>query len=77
MSNSIEKWQEDANIRGMSQETIKKYSWDILQFATFSASCGVDILAADRALIRSWIDQFSTGALVQKGHFGAPAAALI
>jgi integrase/recombinase XerD len=60
MKEELEKWQEDANIRGMSQETIKKYSWDILQFATFSEACGVEILAADRASIRSWIDERRT-----------------
>jgi integrase/recombinase XerD len=57
MSEQLEKWQEDANIRGMSPETIKKYSWDIRQFEDFAESRGVTSLAADRTLIRSWVDE--------------------
>lgn len=53
----LEKWQEDARIRGMSPETIKKYSWDIRQFEDFAESRGSTPLAADRAIIRSWVDE--------------------
>lgn len=56
MSGELEKWQEDARIRGMSPDTIRKYSYDILQFEAFAVERGVSPLAADRALIRSWID---------------------
>ncbi len=57
MSEELEKWQEDANIRGMSRLTIEKYSWDIRQFEDFAESRKMAALAADRELIRSWVDE--------------------
>jgi integrase/recombinase XerD len=53
----LERWREDAAIRGMSPETIKKYSWDIKQFINFSESKGKAVLAADRTLLRAWVDE--------------------
>lgn len=57
MSGELEKWQEDANIRGMSPVTIEKYSWDIRQFEDFAKTQEFAALAADRSLIRSWVDE--------------------
>jgi len=37
----IGKWQEDARIRGMSPDTIRKYSYDIVQFEAFAVERGV------------------------------------
>ncbi len=57
MNDLVEKWQEDAAIRGMSPETVHKYSWDLRQFMTFAELKGSNVLAADRDLLRSWVDE--------------------
>lgn len=63
MSSDLEKWQTDARIRRMSEDTIKKYSYDILNFSAFAESRGIAPLAADRDLVRAWVD-----ALRQRGN---------
>jgi integrase/recombinase XerD len=52
----LEKWQRDANIRGMAEATIKNYSCDIQAFMAFCESKAVTPLAADREILRAWVD---------------------
>lgn len=53
----LEKWQQDAAIRGMSPETILKYGWDIKRFLEFAEGMDHNPLVADRAMIRDWVDE--------------------